>query len=631
MTTTETPPAVEPMVRAFDFRVDRAMTRAENDPRIPIAISSEYPVMRWDWERGERYREILDHSPGSVNMQRAARGLPFIGNHSTREFYGKVEDARVDPDRVFRGYVRLSRSQAAQDIGRDMEDDLRTEVSVGYDPGDDYTESRGADGVLERRYTNWTPLEVSTVPIPADPTVGKGRAHPAPAVSPQPASVARSDPMEPSQAPTAPAAPAATPAPVSVERAEQSSRESTLLMYGAAAGLSAEETRGFIASSRSVAEIGQELLARMQAKSEQSAAPKPAVELTEREQAQYSIVRALNSIISGKRSGFELEVSDQFAKATGRDYSNDNSLFLPLNIRTQLSVGAANKGAELRGTELRPELIELLRQRSMAIGTLGARFMPGLVGNVAFPRQTAGASAVWVAEAPGSDMALSSLSLDQVTLSPRTLQGSTTVSRQLLAQSTPAADEIIFDDLIAQHATAIDQAVFWGTGASNQPTGVGVAAGTNLIVMGTNGLAATLAKVLEMFREVEVDNGLTDNVAFVTTPQIKYSMAAIVRFASTDSRTLWDLDTSTVIGVPAYATNNVPSNLTKGTSVGVAHGAIYGDFSRVMVGEWGAGAELIVDPYTLARRNLIAITSIQFADVQVRIPSAFSVNRDLLV
>jgi HK97 family phage major capsid protein len=380
-----------------------------------------------------------------------------------------------------------------------------------------------------------------------------------------------------------------------------------------------------------VTEIGQELLGRMQAKAEQSAAPKPAVELTEREQAQYSIVRALNSIVSGKRSGFELEVSDQFAKATGRDYSNDNSLFLPLNIRTQLSVGGANKGAELRGTELRPELIELLRQRSLAIGTLGARFMPGLVGNVAFPRQTAGASAVWVTEAPADAMDLSSLSLDQVTLSPKTLQGATTVSRQLLAQSTPAADEIIFDDLIAQHATAIDRSVFWGTGANNQPTGVGVAAGTNLIAMGTNGAVATLAKILEMFREVEVDNGLTDNVAFVTTPQVKYSMAAIVRFASTDSRTLWDLDTSTVIGVPAYATNNIPSTLTKGSASGVAHGAIYGDFSSVMVGEWGAGAELIVDPYTLARRNLIAITSIQFADVQVRQPSVFSVNRDLLV
>jgi hypothetical protein len=83
--------------------------------------------------------------------------------------------------------------------------------------------------------------------------------------------------------------------------------------------------------------------------------------------------------------------------------------------------------------------------------------------------------------------------------------------------------------------------------------------------------------------------------------------------------------------VSAFSTNNLPSNLTKGSSNGVCHAAIMGDFSQVMVGEWGAGAEIIVDPFTLARRNLIQITSIQFADVQVRVPSAFAVYRDLLV
>lgn len=424
----------------------------------------------------------------------------------------------------------------------------------------------------------------------------------------------------------APAEPVAAPAVTDVR-----SRSETIYGFAASAGLSAREADALVASGRDIDSIGKELLERMNKQADHAAAPQPAVQLTEREQKQYSLMNALNGIASGKRSGFEFEVSDEFAKQTGRSYTNGNSFFLPLNLRTQLSVGTSNKGGELRATELRPELIDLLRQRSLAIGTLGARFMPGLVGNVAFPRQTAAATATWVAEAPGSDMALSSLSLDQVTLSPKTLQASTTVSRQLLAQSTPAADQVIFDDLIAQHAIAIDTAVLYGTGASNQPTGVGVAAGTNVIAMGGNGAQASLAKVLEGMREIEVDNAMTDNVTFVTTPGMKFSMASIVRFASTDSRTLWDLDSSSVVGIPAYSTNNLPTNLVKGTSGAVCHAAIMGDFSQVMVGEWGAGAEIIVDPYSLARRNLIQITSIQFADVQVRVPSAFAVYRDLLV
>jgi len=627
-----TPPTMETRALACELAIDtRALdTRADGDVRVPVAISSEAPVLRYDFANGKRYYEVLDHSAAAVNMAWAQRGVPLLLSHDSRDQYGLVTDLTISDDRKLRGWIKFSRGQKAQEIRQDIEDGIRPMVSVGYSTGEDYTEDgRAADGIEVRRYTNWTVFEVSTVPIPADPSVGIGRSHPASDIHTPAATMAGSEHMETTTVPTAPAAPAPVALPETTA-GETRSREATIFAFAASAGLNARDAQALVASGRDAESIGKELLERMNKEANHYAAPTPAVELTEREQAQYSLMRALNGIAAGRRSGFEFEVSDEFARQTGRSYTNDNSFFLPLNLRTQLSVGTSNKGPELRGTEQRPELIELLRQRSLAIGTLGARFMPGLVGNVAFPRQTAGVTATWVAEAPGSDMSLSSLSLDQVTLSPKTLQASTTVSRQLLAQSTPAADQIVFDDLIAQHAVAIDAAVLYGTGASNQPTGVGVASGTNLIAMGTNGAQASLTKILEGLKEIEIDNAMTDNVSFVTTPGIKFSMKAIPRIASTDSITLWDRD-NTVEGLPAYSTNNLPSTLTKGSASGTAHAAVIGDFSQVMVGEWGAGAEIIVDPYTLARRNLIQITSIQFADVQVRIPSAFAVYRDLLV
>lgn len=627
-----TPPTMETRALACELAIDtRALdTRADGDVRVPVAISSEAPVLRYDFANGKRYYEVLDHSAAAVNMAWAQRGVPLLLSHDSRDQYGLVTDLTISDDRKLRGWIKFSRGQKAQEIRQDIEDGIRPMVSVGYSTGEDYTEDgRAADGIEIRRFTNWTVFEVSTVPIPADPSVGIGRSHPASDIHTPAATMAGSEHMETTTVPTAPAAPAPVALPETTA-GETRSREATIFAFAASAGLNARDAQALVASGRDAESIGKELLERMNKEANHYAAPTPAVELTEREQAQYSLMRALNGIAAGRRSGFEFEVSDEFARQTGRSYTNDNSFFLPLNLRTQLSVGTSNKGPELRGTEQRPELIELLRQRSLAIGTLGARFMPGLVGNVAFPRQTAGVTATWVAEAPGSDMSLSSLSLDQVTLSPKTLQASTTVSRQLLAQSTPAADQIVFDDLIAQHAVAIDAAVLYGTGASNQPTGVGVASGTNLIAMGTNGAQASLAKILEGLKEIEIDNAMTDNVSFVTTPGIKFSMKAIPRIASTDSITLWDRN-NTVEGLPAYSTNNLPSTLTKGSASGTAHAAVIGDFSQVMVGEWGAGAEIIVDPYTLARRNLIQITSIQFADVQVRIPSAFAVYRDLLV
>ena len=616
-------PTAGGLSRAFAMTVDRALlaTRAEGDDRIPVAISSELPVRRYDYDRRVWFNEVLDHSPGGVDLRRAARGLPFIPSHRsyTGELYGRVVDIRLDPDKVLRGWVRFSKRPEAQAVRQDMLDDIAVDVSVGYDPGLTYTETTDDAGNITRVYRLWMPYEVSTVSVAADYRVGKGRAHSAPAELPPTGHTRQRNPMDPIEVSTASGAPATV----------AESREAQVLRLASIAGATAEQARALVLGGRDLDAVARELHDIAQENFQRNTTPRPAVQLTDEEQKRYSIRAAIAAAVAGAKS-FEMEVSDEFATKTGRARTNERSFFVPLNIRTQLSAGVAAKGQTLVSNELRPELIDVLRQRSLALQVLGAVFLPGLVGNVPIPRKTASTAAQWVTEAPGSDMALSSLSLDNVMLSPKTLQAATTVSRQLLAQSTPAADGIIWDDILEQHGTAIDQTVFWGLGTGGAPTGVGVVAGTNIVVMGANGAVNSLAKVTEAMRLVEQANAMTDNTVFVTTPGVKYNMGTTARLANTDSRTLWDLDSNTVLGLPGYSTNNVPGNLTKGTSVGTAHGGIMGDFRQVLVGEWGSGAEIITDPFTLARRNLVAITSIQFADVQVRIPAAFSVYRDLL-
>jgi HK97 family phage major capsid protein len=175
-TATATP---QPLTRDFVVTLDREAlaSRAAGDERIPIAISSEVGVLRYDWGTGERYLEVLDHSPSSVDLSRAAEGLPFLVDHSTRDMVGIVEDVAVDKDRRLRGFVRFSQSQRGQDVKRDMLDGIRKSISVGYATGDKYDQTKDEKtGALTRRYREWTPYEVSSVPIPADPTVGVGRA-----------------------------------------------------------------------------------------------------------------------------------------------------------------------------------------------------------------------------------------------------------------------------------------------------------------------------------------------------------------------------------------------------------------------------------------------------------------------
>ena len=184
MTERLAPPKGAPMqhTRTMSVEIDRAAlaTRAEGDGDglIPIALSSEYPVERYDWWEGERYLEILDHSPEAIDLSRAERGLPFLDSHNSydgRAQMGRILNVRVE-DGKLRGDVKFSARQEAQDYRRDMLDGIRTDISVGYRIDQNNMEISQAEGQMKTvRVKRWTPFEASGVAVPADPTVGVGR------------------------------------------------------------------------------------------------------------------------------------------------------------------------------------------------------------------------------------------------------------------------------------------------------------------------------------------------------------------------------------------------------------------------------------------------------------------------
>jgi hypothetical protein len=138
---------------------------------VELAFSSDY-------ERGERSFgiEILDHSPGAVNLERLRNRAPLLVNHSFDDQVGVVESARIDADRVGRAVVRFGTSARAAEVFQDVVDGIRSQVSVGYciDEAEmlDEPDSEGNDVY---RITRWTPYEISLVPVAFDPTVGVGR------------------------------------------------------------------------------------------------------------------------------------------------------------------------------------------------------------------------------------------------------------------------------------------------------------------------------------------------------------------------------------------------------------------------------------------------------------------------
>lgn len=149
-----------------EFRIERgAVTGRE----IELSFASEQPVDR-PWGR-----EILDLSPRAVKLDRMRDGAPLLVNHDPDDLVGVVEEARIDGDRKARAKVRFGRSERAEEIFRDVQDGIRTKVSVGYMINDLALEAR-SEGVETYRITSWTPFEVSLVAVPADASVGVGRA-----------------------------------------------------------------------------------------------------------------------------------------------------------------------------------------------------------------------------------------------------------------------------------------------------------------------------------------------------------------------------------------------------------------------------------------------------------------------
>ena len=85
-------------------------------------------------------------------------------------------------------------------------------------------------------------------------------------------------------------------------------------------------------------------------------------------------------------------------------------------------------------------------------------------------------------------------------------------------------------------ADAIDTAAINGSGGSNQPTGILNTSGIGSVAGGTNGLAPTLDHLLDLKKEVAVDNADVASCGYLTNAKVEASSPKPrIRKASTSS------------------------------------------------------------------------------------------------
>lgn len=126
--------------------------------------------------------EILDHSDGAMDLSRLNEVGVVLFNHNTDKVLGRVLRAWVENRRGMAEIEFDTDDDAEKIFGKVKAGTLKT-TSVRY-AVDSWEEVAPGKTSADGRFTGpcqiarkWTPMEVSIVSVPADATVGVGRAN----------------------------------------------------------------------------------------------------------------------------------------------------------------------------------------------------------------------------------------------------------------------------------------------------------------------------------------------------------------------------------------------------------------------------------------------------------------------
>lgn len=150
----------------------RAQSYDEGANTIDIVWTTGADVLRCDWMDGS-YIERLATGPENVRLDRLNAGAAFLDTHDAYQLSSVIGSVVPGSARMEGGTgvatVKLSRAAGAADIVQNIRDGVINNISAGYIVHA-YTRTEASDGVpAVMLATDWEPVELSAVPVPADP------------------------------------------------------------------------------------------------------------------------------------------------------------------------------------------------------------------------------------------------------------------------------------------------------------------------------------------------------------------------------------------------------------------------------------------------------------------------------
>lgn len=339
-------------------------------------------------------------------------------------------------------------------------------------------------------------------------------------------------------------------------------------------------------------------------------------------QERFSVVKALREASpNGKGlSGLEKEIHEMGIsenRAAKVETPENTVLSIPVSM-TRATAQTVTEDSGSYGAALvqnqAPRMVDPLRPR-LVFEDLGATFLTGLSGGN-IPLVVANDFAMtFLAETAA--ITPQKKTFAGPTLSPKRAGGAVDISNQLLMQSSLDVENMVMNGLKNGFAQLLHSACINGAGGV-APTGLLNLAGVNVSSQSA-AAAATWARIVELQGLIEEDDATEKSLGYLLTPKLKAALKQVTKDAGS-GRFLYE--GGLIDGVKAISSSLVPVLDASGTAV---HPLIYGDFSQMNIGQWGA-LNIAIDPYSALLSNSVRLVLNTYADMQIANPKAFAKN-----
>lgn len=309
---------------------------------------------------------------------------------------------------------------------------------------------------------------------------------------------------------------------------------------------------------------------------------------------EFRLIKAIRDVANNRSMD---DVTKAVANAGAEEMRKSGLSFggqiqLPLESRT---ITVASEHEDVIETEF-TNILEPLRAKNVLVGA-GAKYLTNLVGDVQVPIM--GASNVgWAGEV--ADAVSGDPSFSHVTLQPKRITAYIDLSKQFIAQDSLAAEQLIREDLVKAINNKLEATILGAeSGSTTQPQGMFDAISATSV--------SGFADVCNKEADVE-DANINGDCVYIMSNKAK---AAFRNMAKSTKSTQLVMENGEIDGTKVFNTSHVNGKKY-----------LYGDFSNLAIGQWGA-IDLTVDPYTLARSGQIRLVVNAYFDAKILRPSAF--------